>query len=433
MSTDVSDRTEEGLQPAGSSVLRKLFLPLGLILAVAAVGVAIAVWFRVQRGLNTAALSLRSHQYAEARAAAERYLWLYPDDPQARLYAAKGYALDDDLPAESAARYAVAHLEKIPDTAQNAAEARTLEGRLTFLILLQPTRAEKLFKRALEVDPDQFDSNYLLWKLYDMTERYFESESFFRATYRLVPEEQKSFRLREWYLSQFNPLSACGELDEMMGFRQATEPASETVAYRRLTAFADNEPDSPIIAAAVAQAYLRNRQRDLALDTLEKVPDSDSVTEPFYLATLTEVLLELGQPERAKKIYAKWPESSGGYRYWRISGMIAQLADADFARAADFFKRALADWPGPSDWLTMHRRFRCLALLGDKEEAESVRKRSEVVEALMELDVHQKRWDALTNLNDPKRLAEIAEFYGTLDRPWEQQQWEAEISRLTRN
>lgn len=403
---------------------------IGKLLLTGVICVMVITVFWLHRGFGSAKAALQSRKYATARHAVERYLWLHPQDHEARMLAAQAYFLDDDLPAETSATQAIEHLQKIPDDASMAAEARMLAGRLIFLILLQPTRAEQLFLRSLELNPDQFDSNYLLWKLYDMTERYFSSEPFFRASYERVPDDQKAFRLREWYLSQFNPLSACGELDALMGFRQPSEPASELVNFRRLSEFAIREPNSPVVAAAIAQARLRNRERDQALQTLEQVPDMESIREPFYIATLTEVLLELGQLDRAKAVFARWPQPAAGYRYWRISGLVAQLADADFGRAAEQYDRALEIWPGPSDWLTMHRRFRCLALLGDKTSAEAARKRSRDVEDLMEIDVHQKQKEALTDLGNPDQLQELVQFYEDLNRPWEQQEWKAAIDRL---
>lgn len=305
-----------------------------------------------------------------------------------------------------------------------------LEGRLTFLILCRPARAERLFRRALELDPDQFDSNYLLWKLMDMTERYFYSEPSFRATFRLVSEEERPHRLREWYLSQFNPLSACAEIDGLMGFRGPTEPASEQVAYRRLSTFLEREPDSPITAAAMAQWHLRNRRRDAALEVLQGIPDYASVNEPFFVGTLAEVLLALGKTKQAATVFENWTTATTGYQYWRVAGIIEQEVFSDFAKAVECYDRALAIWPGPSDWLTMHRRFRCLAVLGRGEAAADARRRSEQVESLMELELHQRLKRALLDLRDPSGLAELVTFYGSLDRPWEKQAWQAVIDRL---
>ena len=430
MTADASNQKPSSEQPhATPPTNRRWILPFGAI----TVCFLIVGFFWIQRGLGSARISIRSRDYESARSAAERYLWLHPNDAQARMLAAQGYSLDDRLPADSASEQAIAHLQRISDTDSLAAEARMLEGRLRFLILLQPTHAEKLFHQAIELNPDQFDAHYLLWKLHDMTERYFNSELYFRNAYRLIPDEQKAFRLREWYLSQFNPFSACAELDTLMGFRQPTEPTSETVAFRRLTAFAEQEPASPVVAAAIARAHLRNRQRDVALKTLEQLPANESVQHPFYIATLTEVLLELGQLERAKEVFARYPQPASGYEYWRIAGMSSQVADAEFSAAADLYQRATEVWPGPSDWLTIHRQFRCLALLGDKQAAAAAKKRSQDVQELMELEVHQRLKEALVNLADPESVRKLVDFYGLLNRPWEQQEWQAVLDRLQHN
>ena len=410
------------------SPLRQLTIAATCVSGILAILVAL-IW--MQSGLVTARNAMQAGAWQSARTAARRYLWLHPNDAETRMIAALGYSQDDSLPAEEAAKAAIAQLNRIPDTAFNAAEARTLEGRLTFLILLQPTRATALFHRAVELNPEQFDAHYLLWKLHDMTERFFDSEPYFRRAWQFVPEDQRAVRLREWYLSQFNPLSACAELDAMMGFRHPTEPASEAGALRRLSAFAEREPDSPVIAAALAQYWLRNRQRDTALKVLEQVPNTGSVSDPFYIATLAEVLLELGQLEQAKAVFSRWANPTKGYRYSRIAGMIAQLVDNDFDRAAKLYGTAVADWPGPSDWLTMHRRFRCLAVLGKTDEASIVQQQSEAVEELMGLEYHKKLKDAFRFLDSPDRLQEVVEYYKSLHREWEHREWEAVVARIS--
>lgn len=421
--TETDKQTTERTTPGP----RSRWKVISAVLAVCVLGIAL-LW--LESGFDSAQRSLRKRRFADARSAAERFLLIHPGHHEARMTAARAWVLDENLPALEGARNAITHLSQIPDDAANAAEARMLEGRLTFLILLRPTAAEALFRRALEIDPDQFDSHYMLWKLFDMTERYFDSEPHFREAYRLVPPQQKAVRLREWYLSQFSPLSSCAELDGMMGFRGLREPTSELVAFRRLTAFSNEEPESPMVAAAIAQSQLRNRERDAALQTLESIPDCDSVTNSYFVAALTEVLLELGQLERAQKVYQNWPQPADGYRYWRITGMVHQLAKGDYALAADFYEKALEDWPGPSDWLTMHRRFRCLALLGKKEAADAARKQSEAVEQLMELEDHQQQKEALGHLNDPDKLRQIITFYNSLGRPWEAQQWRDVVRAL---
>jgi tetratricopeptide (TPR) repeat protein len=428
--TTATERAAEAQtqQPRSARPLRQL---CRLLLVAAGIGVLAGVVIRVESGLEVASAAIQDKDFAEARAAIVRYLWLHPRSTAARLVAADSYALDDSLPAEEAARNAIEHLRTIPDSDPAAAVARMREGRLTFLILQQPARADKLFLRAIELDPNQFDSHYLRWKLLDMTERYFYSEPEFWEAYRLAPPDQKAFRMRELYLTQFSPLSGCGELDGLMGFRAAGEVTSEAVVYRRLNRFVQLDPAAPEIVAAFAQWHLRNREREIGLELLDGIADpAAALSEPFYVANLTEVLIELGQLERAEAVFEKWPQPARGYHYWRIAGMIHQEVRQQFAAAEEFYRLALTEWPGPSDRLTMYRRSRCLAILGRTAEAEQALADSNRVEKLMELDLHRRLKEVLTHLDRPAGLREVEQFYRDLQCPREAGEWRKIISEL---
>ncbi|MBX3444877.1 MAG: hypothetical protein KF774_20925 [Planctomyces sp.] len=384
-----------------------------------------------QSGLTRGRTHLANHSYPAARAALRRYLWLHPGDSDARAALADAWALDDELDPDVAAERAIAELQRIPDDAPGAAAARTLEGRLAFLILRRPTAAERLFQRSIELQPDQFDAHYLLWKLYDMTERYFSSEPAFWAAYERTPPADRAVRLREWFLSQFAPFSACAELDGLMGFRSPNQPTDEVVALGRLESFKSQEPQSPMLIAAIAQWCLRNDQPGEALAELESLKDSAADrTDRFYVAALAETLVQLGQYERAEEVFTAWPLPDDRYAYWRIAGIIEQDVRQDHARAIECYDRALELWPGPSDWQTMRRKAHCLARAGDAAGAEALRTRAQLIEDQMELELHQRLREALSRLDDPAGLERIAEFYETLKRPREAAEWRQVIGRI---
>lgn len=407
---------------------RKMLLRSLLALGVG-VTLSVVVWMGI--GLRTAREAMSRDDLKSARSAAERYLRLFPGDSEARLLAGRAYFLDDSLPPIEAAERAISHFSRIPDSSPLGAESRLLAGRAAFLVRQEPGRAEELLRRSIELNPDQFDAYYLLWQMYNMTERYFDCEPLFQEVYRLCPPEERAFRLREWYSSQFTPLSACSQLDLLMNFRKDTEVPSEEVALRRLAAFYEYEPRQPAITAALAQWYIRNQSRKGALEVLEEFPDRDVARKNRYFqAAHVEALIEAGQLERAGEEFSHWSGPKSGYLYFRIAGMHAQEVQGDLARAEEYFRQATATWPGPSDWPLMNRHSRCLALLGKRDESQRVQVEARRVEGLTDLKVHQKIRQALGELEKPEGLAEVVKFYESFGRTWEADAWKSVITAL---
>ena len=393
-----------------------------------------ATYLWLQAGLREAEEAMSRHDLLGARNAAERFLRIAPGNTAAHMLAGNAFLQDDSLDSVEAARMAISHYAKIPDHSDLGAVARSLEGRAAFLVLQEPSRAERLFRRSVALNPDQFDSHYMLWQLDNMTERYFESEPQFRAVYRLCPVEERAFRLREWYSSQFSPLSACGQLDLMMQFRNESEPPSEEVTFRRLSAFLKYEPNEPNTAAALAQWHLRNLSRENALEVLDAIPAREQAMQShFYAATLVETLIEVGQMERAGAAFSQWPSPVEGYQYYRIAGIHAQEVQGDLDLAASLFSRAVDTWPGPSDWPLINRLSRCLALQGRKDESQRMRLAAERVEGLSDVKIHLQVRQALGHLDDPDQLEGVVRFYESFHRDWEASAWREVISNLRKS
>ncbi len=150
---------------------RKIVKWLGVLVALAAAGIGTFVLVRAQRGFGAAKSALRQHHWDEARRQLDRYLWLHPDNAQARLLLAEAYVRDDQLTMKDAVAPAILQLKQIPKTAENFATARLQEGRLTLLILRQPARAELLLREATQADPENLEASLLLWRVLDMTGR----------------------------------------------------------------------------------------------------------------------------------------------------------------------------------------------------------------------------------------------------------------------
>lgn len=386
-------------------------------------------WNRFEDSRAQAAAAA-GRQYLEERRdeLAERELAValerFPDDAELRLLWAQAVIGGRSRSVEEAAELAISGLARIPDTSPDAAEARMREGRLALLVLQQPDRAERLLRRSLQLNPAPIDAHYLLWKLYELTDRYQEAEPFFRAVWERTAVAERGERLRDWYLSQFSPLAATADLDRRMGFIAEGQVGSAGVVVVRLATFQRNEPASAITLAVNAAHLIQLRDRESALPLLESVQSSDDArASDFFLSIWLNLLLELGRLPESQAWFEAYTGPRQGHLYDRVAGRMEQTVYRRDERALEHFDRALAVWPGAMDWSLLHFRAQSLARLGRRQEADQTRARAKEIELLMELPVHQQLRQLLLNLNDPATLREMEKFYRALGRSWEADEW----------
>lgn len=407
---------------------RYLLLTVGTLVLIGAGGTV--AWF--ERGLSQARGLAKYGLWPDACRALTRYLWLHPRDPQARLLYAEALIKDERLPADKSAPQALAHLQAIPDTVPEGARARTQEGRLELFLRYHPARAERLFRRALELDPDTPEPYYLLWKLKDLTGRAHLAESEFWKVYEATVVDRRALRLREWYMSQFYPTTANPVLDRLMGFLTAKKSNPEQTEALRFIRFRNEEPESPLCYAALARWFQNEGDARYALESLDQAQTKiqDAEQDPFYLATLISILIEMGELDRADQCLQRWPEPHTGYEYWLAEGQVLQEVRSQYAEACRAYDRALGEWPGSVDWRTRNRKANCLARLRDQAGAAREREQAKVIEQLMEEKVHQRLRYALGFLNEPKRAQELVDFYQKIGRPREAAAWSEHIAWL---
>jgi tetratricopeptide (TPR) repeat protein len=378
----------------------------------------------VDRKLVQAEQLLTDRDCPAARNALETYLRFRPHDATAHLMFAEALIRDNKLPLDQKVSSALQHLTGIPDSSPRAAEARLQEGRLTLLLWQQPGRAERAFRQALRLDPHRQEAHALLWKLYDLTDRWDLAEEQVWQSFDRLPVEERAYRLREWYLSEFSPGTANVELERRLGLLRENELPSDSSHQRRLEAFLVAEPDWVDGYALLARWFHRQgglHQAGRQLDLAEKLPSG--MTAPLVIATRVAVCSELSDFERAKESFQKWPPPHDGYDYWKTAGLIADQVTRDTGFACEAFERAIQTTAGKSDWLTQHRLAQCLLRAGNAERAASVRQHSKVVELLMEAPVHTGlRRDLLTPLA-PQTISRMVDFYRKLERHREAEAW----------
>ena len=420
----MSDQGEFIAVTAGRRWRLWLTIALGLLAAV-----GLVVWQRVADSRAKGDLAAGRQYLLERRdhlaeAALENYLRRFPEDSEAILLWAQAVVSGRGRAPEDAARLAMQRLSLIPDQSKLGAEARMREGRLALLVLQQPDLAERKLRRSLELDSTPVDAHYLMWKLYDLTERFQYAEPYFWSTLERTPKEMRPGRLADWYFSQFSPNSGNAELDRRMGFLPEGQYNSDDVVLARLKAFQEHEPQAVSTATARAAFLVHLRDRETALQVLEAVSEqADAAGNMFFLATWIDLLLDLGRLDDAKAWFARWGAAKDHFLYHRTAARVLQIVDRDDQAAISELNQALQIWPGPVDWSLLHFRAQSEARLGQREAAERSRARAKEIEVLMELEAQQPLRRALLDLSRADNVGILAEFYRQLDRPREVEAW----------
>jgi len=393
---------------------------------------ALVIVHRANLGLPAGERAMHLQQWNVARKQLNRFLWLHPDDARAHMMMAEVLVKDEALDGKRAVDRAIAHLRRVPDDSEFAATARMRQGRIELLLLQRPGRAEALLRRALELNPDQLDANFLMWKLLDLTGRGNWCEPHFWKVLEQTPQPQRAPRLREWYMSQFYPGSANPTMNRMMGFLEEGQPDGVLVERFRLVAFLKDEPDRAVNYAAWAWWLHDDGNPKLALEVLQdgveklKQPQQNA----FFVSVMVTVLFDLGRFDEMGDWMAVWPEPHSGFTFRRWKALYLDEVEEEFAEALSQYERAIAIWPGPAEWRVQSQMANCLSRMGQQGRAAEVRKRAKQIEDLMKVEVHTHLRDILGDLNDADRLQEVVDFYRDIDRPREADAWQAHVDAL---
>jgi len=407
-------------------------LVIAAILAASVGGVAVA-W--ITAGLDDGRRLAKEGRWEEASAAVSRYLRLWPRDTEARLLAAELlYRADKEAGrSEAAARESLRHLESIPDDSRQGAEARLRAAGILLTVLKRPQAAESQIRRAVACEPGWLQARLLLWQILDATGRSDYAEPTVREVIRLAPPDEKVAHLRSWYLSQFAPAAANLELDRLLGVVAANELPSTATELARYELFRAAEPDSPVHAAAVARVLLRKDQARRAAASLDGFDLQAAPADTFFAMVWAEAAHAAGDTAMFEEVMRRWPGPRDGYDFFKWEGVrLEEIADDPSAAAASY-RKALEVWPGPVDWQVVFRLSTCLRRLGEGDEADRLKARSDELGRLIGEDLHRPLRDMLADLSDPAAAERAADFYRRIDRPWEAGLWQEHADSLRRS
>ena len=412
---------DSGIQHKTRSYL--LWPILGAFILAAIVIFGRIAW--INRSLVTAERAFQQENWEQARQSYSLYLRSYPNHSRARLSMAESLIRDDNLMGKEKVHEAIQHLSFIPDQTPLAADARILEGRLDLLMLLQPARAEIALQRSLRESPLRQEAHSLLWKLYDLTDRWDLAEEHVWKIYEQTPSSYRTSVLRDWYLSEFCSSAANFELDQFLGFLKKGDQFNVETDRTRLQAFIDADPQWPRGYAILARWYLRKRDHASAatlLEQSEKLPGA--AQDSMSIAVRVALNVELGKLDQIQEISSNWPEPKEGYDYWKTAGLVADEFRRNDQSACQAYEKALLTTPGRSDWRTMHRLSQCQKRLGETEKSVATQQKSREISALMAPQLHRRLRQNLIKLHDPKTVAEMVDFYEKLGRKREAAAWQ---------
>jgi tetratricopeptide (TPR) repeat protein len=385
-----------------------------------------------QRSLQRAKAAFGLQNWRTAREELRSYLAVYPSNDEARLRLAEAYFKDSSLNAERAVNSAIQQLEGIRRESPFWPAARIQEARMCLFVRMQTHRAEKLLRESLVAAPENVEAHYVLWKLLDLTGRSHLAEPHFHKVLESTPLERRPYCLREWYMSQFYPATANLEIDRLMGFLEPGAAQDSTTEYRRLMRFREQEPNAALNHADVARWFSLEGDPKTALEILQKALDTTDapLEEPFFVATLAQVLFDLGEFDQALKIYQAWPGEPTGYEYFRLGAIFSDEVERDYEQAIGCYRKVIAVWPGPADWRIQNRLARCLAKAGQEAAAEDMRKQAKTVELLMENEVHTPLRSALAAPDQLEICQQMTQFYEQLGLAYETRNWREQTQRL---
>jgi len=407
-------------------ILRQRWIRNGAagILTVALIGAG-CVFLWIDRNLTLAQHAIDNGDWKSARDNISVHLRFKRADAAAHLLMAEALIRDDSLVGTTKVYEALEHLNQVRETSAKAADARLYEGRLYLLLLLQPGQAEKSLLSSLKQDPNRLESHSLLWRLYDLTNRWDLAEEHFWSIYDRVSPADREGPLRDWYLSEFSPGAANAQLDRNLGFLGRTELPSAETDRRRLEAFLSAETEWADGYVILARWFKRQSAIQDALSLLERAERlPGAAANPMLIATRVSIDVEFGEFEHAQQVFDRWSTEREGYEYWKTAGLVADQIRRDNEQAVADYERAMETTPGKSDWLTQHRLAQCLLRMGETERAAIVRSRSKQVELLMESALHTRLRKALLTPRNPQTIAEMVDLYQKLGRLREVSAWQ---------
>lgn len=401
--------------------------------AVVAVVVGGFVWELSQSStrLSSARKLIEEGDFLRARNLVKKVLTWSPSNPEANMLLAEAILKDELLEDDHYVELALSHLKKAERSEKFRVDALLHQARIHFLIKIHPFQAEEVLEEVRKIDPENYEANYWLWKIYDISNRSHFAQPYAIKAIENSTDELTDRLLRDWYMSQFFPTSANVELKRRLGFlAENALPDARSEADRYMAMIAQ-EPTKCQGYAALARWFSLEGDHRSAMkwlqDGIDKCDNEESA--PFFLSALVTTFLELGKAEEAISVLNLWPENDRSHEYYRLTGITLQDLRQSPEEAIAAFDKAFIVWPGEADWRGRVRKSNCLKILNQLEAAEAERKHSLAVEELMRDEVHADLRAKLKDVETDACRQAMVEFYEKLNCKFEADAWRKRIGK----
>jgi len=267
------------------------------------------------------------------------------------------------------------------------------------LALGRAAEADAALARAAGADPANPEPWRLRLERFRVEDLALEAQEVGWAAYAAVPPEARPAVLRELTLALLADLPDDLARRTLARWAGAADPA---------------RPDRDARVALLRRVAAMPRADDPDRATRAAELSALLAAEPGHLAAreaLVTALADAGEPDRGRAVLDAWPgpEPTRDARYWRLRGRWDQDYDGRPARAAEAFRRTLADLP--HDWKTRVRLARAFHTLGReadaKREAEAVNRTRE---ALDPAPLGTRLKANLDRPDDPAALLDLADL-----------------------
>lgn len=385
-------------------------------------------YWSFESGLIRGQKAVDGRKWKQSQEILSEYLQQNPQDSAAHLLIAESL-IKNPMGGRDDVDRAIGHLRQVTDSSPEAAQARLQEARLTFLILRKPGQAERLLQQSLNLEPDSLETTLLMWRLLDATGRHIISREYFWKAYALTDEAGQPSLLREWFLAEFYPETANAEVHQRLGaVAKPTIPASLNTWVR----FRESEPEANFLHAAIAAYYLERGKPQSSLELLKESPNlSKAMDDPFFVAVMFKSLVNLGELEKARACFERFPEPRTDYLYWSSKGVFDHQVEGDAQSGIKSYKRALDKWPAKYDWSLMTKLSDALRKTGQIDEASAFQERVQHITTriLTKANIGQLH-DKLQDLHDPIVAKEVSDLYTELGLKEEAAAWSRHQKKL---
>ena len=344
--------------------------------------------------------SITQKRWSSAATHLEHYLLLRPNDHESRILLATSLLGMGNQQAGDA----LLQLERVPDTDLRAAEARSKSGDILLNRLRKAEAADRMFRRALELDPDLIEARLGLFQIYWWEQR-------------KIPE---SLEWMEEVYRRGSPQQRLTALTKRFWFYYAEFPAYQAMPMMRT--FLHEDPTDFGARVGLARCLFEESKYEEGAVLLRQCL-SERPADISARSLLSGHLVQRGDWTELRSVLDEWPMDDRELIYWEYQGLYLDQAAGDSRGALEAFEKVLAS--RPDRWSVRFRLSRCLEELGQRERAKQEQEISNRIgRALLNTRVRRLLEEVLPHIQArPEGCREVGRLLSEIGLAKEAERW----------